>query len=100
MPIGEVVEGMANVDMLYNGYGATESHQPDFENGGKAYVDRTFPKLDRILTATIVPVAPAAAPALRPRLPAPKPPAPAATSSRIDLSRFLLPRDWRHDGFP
>lgn len=72
IPIGEVVEGMANADMLYSGYGATESHQTDFENGGKAYVDRTFPKLDRILTATIVPVAPAAAAA------APKPPAPTA----------------------
>jgi peptidyl-prolyl cis-trans isomerase A (cyclophilin A) len=59
-PIGEVVEGMANVDMLYSGYGATEGHQGEFENGGKAYVDRTFPKLDRILTATIVPLPPAA----------------------------------------
>jgi peptidyl-prolyl cis-trans isomerase A (cyclophilin A) len=63
VPIGEVVEGMGNVDMLYNGYGATENHQPDFESGGKAYVDRSFPKLDRILTATILPAAPAGTPA-------------------------------------
>jgi peptidyl-prolyl cis-trans isomerase A (cyclophilin A) len=74
IPIGEVVEGMANADMLYSGYGATETHQTDFENGGKAYVDRNYPKLDRILTATIVPVPPAAAPAAA----APKPPAPTA----------------------
>ncbi|HEY1754212.1 MAG TPA: peptidylprolyl isomerase [Bryobacteraceae bacterium] len=63
VPIGEVVEGMGTVDMLYNGYGATENHQPDFENGGKAYVDRSFPKLDRILTATILPATPAGTPA-------------------------------------
>jgi peptidyl-prolyl cis-trans isomerase A (cyclophilin A) len=66
VPIGEVVEGMANADMLYNGYGDTSNQQPGFENGGKAFVDSAYPKLDRILTATIVPVppaAPAAAPA-------------------------------------
>jgi peptidyl-prolyl cis-trans isomerase A (cyclophilin A) len=74
VPIGEVVEGMANADMLYSGYGATENHQGEFETGGKAYVDRAFPKLDRILTATIVPVAPAAAPAAAPKLPTPAAP--------------------------
>jgi len=74
VPIGEVIEGMANADMLYNGYGDTSPRQGDFEDGGKAFVDRSFPKLDRILTATIVPVAPAAAPAAA----APKPPAPTA----------------------
>jgi peptidyl-prolyl cis-trans isomerase A (cyclophilin A) len=54
VPIGEVIEGMDHVDMLYNGYGDTAIHQPDFENGGKAYVDRAFPKLDRILTAATI----------------------------------------------
>jgi peptidyl-prolyl cis-trans isomerase A (cyclophilin A) len=77
VPIGEVVDGMANADMLYNGYGDTSNQQPNFENGGKAYVDKSFPKLDRILTATIVPVPPAA-PAGAPAVAAPKPPAPAA----------------------
>ncbi len=67
IPIGEVVEGLPIIDMLYTGYGATEAHQFDFENGGKAYVDRTYPKLDRILTATIVPV-----PQQFPRCAAPK----------------------------
>ena len=56
IPIGEVVEGLPIIDMLYTGYGATEAHQFDFENGGKAYIDKSYPKLDRILTATIVPV--------------------------------------------
>jgi peptidyl-prolyl cis-trans isomerase A (cyclophilin A) len=63
VPIGEVIDGMANADMLYTGYGDTSSKQGSFENGGKAFVDANFPKLDRILTATIVPAAPAAAPA-------------------------------------
>jgi peptidyl-prolyl cis-trans isomerase A (cyclophilin A) len=63
VPIGEVIEGMENADMLYNGYGDTSSKQGSFENGGKAFVDGNYPKLDRILTATVVPAAPAAAPA-------------------------------------
>jgi cyclophilin family peptidyl-prolyl cis-trans isomerase len=79
IPIGEVVDGMANADMLYNGYGDTANQQPNFEKGGKAFVDKTFPKLDRILTATIVPVAPAtpAPGAAAPKLPLPT--APGAT---------------------
>jgi peptidyl-prolyl cis-trans isomerase A (cyclophilin A) len=66
VPIGEVIEGMEHVDMLYNLYGDTSPRQFDFENGGKAYVDKTFPKLDRILTAVTIanlPVPAAAAPA-------------------------------------
>jgi peptidyl-prolyl cis-trans isomerase A (cyclophilin A) len=70
VPIGEVIEGMENADMLYTGYGDTSNQQPSFENGGKAFVDRTYPKLDRILTATIVPV-PAAPAAASPGTPAP-----------------------------
>ena len=60
-PIGEVVEGMENADKLYNGYGDTSTQQRSFETGGKAFVDQRYPKLDRILTATIVavPAAPA-----------------------------------------
>jgi peptidyl-prolyl cis-trans isomerase A (cyclophilin A) len=62
VPIGEVVEGMANADLLYNGYGDTSVKQQLFENGGKSYVDKTYPKLDRISTATIAPAAPPAGP--------------------------------------
>jgi peptidyl-prolyl cis-trans isomerase A (cyclophilin A) len=62
VPVGEVVEGMALVDQFYTGYGDTASQEDVIENGGKAYTDKNMPKLDRILTATIVPV-PAPAPA-------------------------------------
>ena len=58
LPIGQVVEGMDIVDQFYSGYGDTVNKEGDLENGGKAYVDRNMPKLDRILSATIVPAAP------------------------------------------
>jgi peptidyl-prolyl cis-trans isomerase A (cyclophilin A) len=54
LPIGQVVEGMDVVDQFYSGYGDTVNKEGDLEQGGKAYVDRYMPKLDRILTATIV----------------------------------------------
>lgn len=61
-PFGEVVEGMDVVDKIYSGYG----EQPDqgrLQSEGKAYTDKSFPMLDKILSATIVPAAaPAAAP--------------------------------------
>jgi len=60
-PIGTVVEGMDTVvDKIYSGYG----EQPDqgrLLSEGKAYSDRYFPMLDKILSASIVPM-PAAAP--------------------------------------
>lgn len=62
VPFGEVVEGMTNVDKFYTGYGDTANKEDVIAEGGKAYVDRNMPKLDRILTAKIVPAA-AAAPA-------------------------------------
>lgn len=55
VPIGQVIEGMDVADKFYSGYGDTANKEGDLENGGKAYVDRNMPKLDRILTATIVP---------------------------------------------
>ncbi len=58
LPIGEVVEGMENVDNLYNGYGDTSPRQFDFENGGKAFTDKKFPKLDRILSPATIAVMP------------------------------------------
>src|SRR5579864_3411027 len=53
-PFGEVTKGMEVVDKIYSGYG----EQPDqgaITAQGKAYLDKAFPRLDRILTATIVP---------------------------------------------
>ena len=78
----------------------TESHQPDFENGGKAYVDRTFPKLDRILDRDDRARGSRCcsrrcsrgcrAEAARTRGP-----------QAVELfEKIFLPRDWRHDGFP
>ena len=61
-PIGEVVQGMENMDKLYSGYGENGPDQGRFTNEGRAYTDKAFPMLDHILTATIVPV-PGAAPA-------------------------------------
>jgi len=58
-PIGTVVEGMDNVvDKIYAGYGETPD-QGRLQSEGKAYSDRNFPMLDKILSASIVP-APAA----------------------------------------
>lgn len=61
LPIGEVVEGMDLVDQFYSGYGDTANKEGDIENGGQAYLDRYMPKIDKIVTAAIVPVPAAAA---------------------------------------
>ena len=59
-PIGEVVEGMDVADALNSEYGEESGggirggrQQPLFD-GGNAYLDRQYPRLDRILRATIV----------------------------------------------
>ncbi len=59
-PFGQVVEGMDVVDKLYSGYGegAPSGNGPSQDritNEGKAYLDKNFPKLDRIKSASIVP---------------------------------------------
>ena len=82
-PFGVVdVEGMKVVEMFYDQYG--DSTPPEYQDlitkAGKPYLDKNWPKLDSIKTATLVGVA--AAPAAKPAAPA-KPaaakPAPAAT---------------------
>jgi peptidyl-prolyl cis-trans isomerase A (cyclophilin A) len=64
-PFGEVIAGMDVVDMLYSGYGDSDALHPGIDNQGKAFLDKNFPRLDRILKATIVPPAPPAAPAAK-----------------------------------
>jgi peptidyl-prolyl cis-trans isomerase A (cyclophilin A) len=64
-PFGEVVTGMEVMDNLYSGYGegAPQGRGPDqgrLVAEGKAYLDKGFPMLDRIIKATIEPAAPAA----------------------------------------
>jgi peptidyl-prolyl cis-trans isomerase A (cyclophilin A) len=60
--------GMEVVDKLYNGYGegAPDGHGPNqglITSRGRAYLEKSFPKLDSIRSATLVPAAAAPAPA-------------------------------------
>lgn len=51
-PIGRVVDGMSVVDSLYSDYGESPDQQ-FIQTLGNSYLDRTFPKLDRIKTAKV-----------------------------------------------
>jgi peptidyl-prolyl cis-trans isomerase A (cyclophilin A) len=68
-PIGKVTEGMDLVKSIYSGYGDMAEmggrgpSQQQTTNEGKPYLDKLFPLLDSIKSATIIfpePVAPAA----------------------------------------
>jgi peptidyl-prolyl cis-trans isomerase A (cyclophilin A) len=57
---GQVTKGMDVVDSLYKGYGegAPRGMGPDqgrLQQEGNAYLDTSFPKIDRVIRATIVP---------------------------------------------
>src|SRR5213593_1248702 len=61
VPFGEVVEGMDVADALNSEYGENSGggiragkQQPLFD-GGNAYLDREFPRLDRLLRAAVLP---------------------------------------------
>ncbi|HEX4310693.1 MAG TPA: peptidylprolyl isomerase [Acidobacteriaceae bacterium] len=60
-PFGKVVDGMEIVDKLYSGYGEhagggmRAGHQDAMFAGGNEYMDREFPKLDKLLRASVVP---------------------------------------------
>lgn len=65
-PFGEVIEGMDVVDQFYGDYGegAPSGRGPEqgrLQSEGKAYTDRYFPKLDKVVKATIVPASKPAA---------------------------------------
>jgi len=65
-PFGKVISGMEVVDKLYADYGdgPPDGNGPDqnrIQREGKAYLEKSYPLLDTIKSATIVP--PAAAPA-------------------------------------
>jgi len=60
VPFGEVVQGMDVADALYSEYGESSGggiragrQQQMFEEGN-AFLDREFPKLDRLVTARVV----------------------------------------------
>jgi len=60
--LGTVVEGMDVLDSLYSGYGeksgggVRQGKQGPLEEGGNAFMDREYPKLDRILKVTVTTV--------------------------------------------
>ena len=60
--LGTVVEGMGVIDSLYAGYGeesgggVRQGKQGPLERGGNAFMDQEYPRLDRILRATALPV--------------------------------------------
>jgi peptidyl-prolyl cis-trans isomerase A (cyclophilin A) len=60
-------EGMKVVDMFYDQYGDnTGIDQGQIEKQGKAYLDKSFPKLDTIKTAVIIDPPPSATPGAKP----------------------------------
>jgi peptidyl-prolyl cis-trans isomerase A (cyclophilin A) len=64
-PFGQVIQGMDVVDKFFSGCGDTPD-QGRITAQGKAYLDKSFPNLDHIVTAVVMPAdapAPAAAPA-------------------------------------
>lgn len=85
-PIGQVTSGMDVVQQLFSGYGEISDlggngpSQSRIGEGGKAYLDKNFPKLDSIKTATIISPAPAAAPAAPAHKPKPPVMKPAAAA--------------------
>ncbi len=60
-PVGQIVEGMDVVEKIYSGYGENSGggmragHQDQMYEGGNAYLDREFPRLDKLIRATILP---------------------------------------------
>jgi peptidyl-prolyl cis-trans isomerase A (cyclophilin A) len=60
-PFGKVVEGMDTVEKLYGGYGEHSGggmragHQDAMFEGGDAYLDREYPKLDKLIRAVTAP---------------------------------------------
>ncbi len=56
-PFGEVIEGLDVLDMLYTGYGEQVTNlQSEIENNGNAFLEKNFPRLDKINTAVIEPL--------------------------------------------
>jgi len=59
-PFGKVIEGMNVVESFYSGYKDQPTGMQDqIANQGNAFLEKKFPKLDKIVTARIVPAAPA-----------------------------------------
>ncbi len=85
-PFGRVTEGMNVVDMFYDQYGegAPSGGGPDqnqIQKQGKPYLDKGWPKLDYIKTATITSPVPAPA-AAKPAVKKPATPKPSAGTGK------------------
>jgi peptidyl-prolyl cis-trans isomerase A (cyclophilin A) len=74
-PFGTVdADGMKVVEMFYDQYGDNAGiDQEQIEKTGKPYLDKSFPKLDVIKSATIISPAPAATPVTKPKAAAASP---------------------------
>lgn len=55
-PFAEVVAGMEVVDLLYTGYGEASNRQYEITNEGEAFIMKYYPRLDKIVKATIIAV--------------------------------------------
>lgn len=61
-PFGKVVRGMEVVESLYSGYGETSGsgmragHQDAIFEGGDAYLDAKFPRLDKLISLKVTSV--------------------------------------------
>jgi homoserine O-acetyltransferase len=59
-PFGRVVAGMDTVEHLYGGYGEHSGggmragHQDAMFQGGNAWLDKNYPKLDKLIRAALV----------------------------------------------
>jgi peptidyl-prolyl cis-trans isomerase A (cyclophilin A) len=88
-PLGTVTEGMDIVEGLYSGYGEMKEmggngpSQPLVMTQGKPYLDKNFPKLDSIKSATVIFPEPAA--------PAAKKAAPGATGTTGTATKSATP---------
>jgi peptidyl-prolyl cis-trans isomerase A (cyclophilin A) len=76
-PIGTVTEGMDVVKNLYSGYGDMKEmggagpSQALYTQQGRAYLDKSFPLIDKIVSATVIFPEPAAAAPAKKAAPAP-----------------------------
>ena len=70
-PFGKVTEGMSVVDSFYGGYADQPTNlQDQITDQGNAFLEKNFPKLDKIITARVVPASTGAAHPAAPHKPA------------------------------
>jgi hypothetical protein len=67
-PVGEVIEGMENVEKFYARYGGAVVQETlmDAENGGLPFAQKHFPKLDGFKTCTVMRLTYPRVPAIKP----------------------------------